>query len=272
MSGKTPLPLVAIPADVRQIGIHPFHAVGEKYINAVAHGAGALPILLPAFGRGEDLEPLFDHIDLDELIARLDGLFLPGSPSNVEPHHYDGAPFDAETMRDPQRDVTTLPLITAALAAGLPLFAVCRGFQELNVALGGTLHQRVHELPGMLDHREDSTLPRAAQYAPAHPVTLEADGVIAGILGATEIMVNSLHAQGIDRLADRLAVEGRAPDGLIEAVRVKDAPGFAIAVQWHPEWRVRDNPQSLALFRAFGDACRARAEARKERVIHGNVA
>ncbi len=272
MSGKKPLPLVGIPADVRQIGIHPFHAVGEKYINAVAHGAGALPILLPAFGRGADLDPLFGHVDLDELIARLDGLFLPGSPSNVEPHHYDGAPFDAETMRDPQRDATTLPLITAALAAGLPLFAVCRGFQELNVALGGTLHQRVHALPGMLDHREDTSLPRAEQYAPAHPVILDADGVIARIVGATEIMVNSLHAQGIDRLADRLAVEGRAPDGLVEAVRVKDAPGFAIAVQWHPEWRVRDNPQSMALFRAFGDACRARAETRNERVIHGKVA
>ncbi len=272
MSGKHPLPVVGIPADVRQIGIHPFHAVGEKYINAVAHGSGAMPIMFPAFGAGRDLDPLFDHIDLDALIDRLDGLFLPGSPSNVEPQHYDGAPFDAETMRDPQRDVTTLPLITAAIEAGLPLFAVCRGIQELNVALGGTLHQRVQEVPGMLDHREDSALPRDAQYAPAHAVILDPGGLIARIVGATEIEVNSLHAQGIDRPAARLAVEGRAPDGLVEAVRVKDAPAFALGVQWHPEWRVRDNPQSLALFRAFGDACRARAEARKERMIHGKVA
>ncbi len=272
MSGKHPLPVVGIPADVRQIGIHPFHAVGEKYINAVAHGSEAMPIMFPAFGAGRDLDSLFERIDLEALIERLDGLFLPGSPSNVEPQHYDGAPFDAETMRDPQRDVTTLPLIVAAIEAGLPLFAVCRGIQELNVALGGTLHQRVHELPGMLDHREDSSLPRDAQYAPAHTVALDPDGQLARIVGATEIEVNSLHAQGIDRPAERLAVEGRAPDGLIEAVRVKDAPAFAIGVQWHPEWRVRDNPQSLALFRAFGDACRARAEARKERKIHGKVA
>ena len=261
MTGDS-LPLIGIPADVREIGIHPFHAVGEKYINAVAHGAGGLPMLVPAFGAGRDLASLNAHIDLGALIARLDGLFLTGSPSNVEPHRYDGPESEPGTMHDPQRDATTLALIRAAVDGGLPLFAVCRGIQEVNVAFGGTLHQRVQEVAGMMDHREDKGLPRDARYAPAHAVALSRGGVLARLAGAAEVTVNSLHSQGIDRLAERLAIEATAPDGLVEAVRVKDAAVFALAVQWHPEWRVRENPFSLALFEAFGDAARARAAAR----------
>jgi len=263
-----PLPVIGIPADVRVIDGHPFHAVGEKYINAVAHGAGALPVLLPAFGTGIDLEALVEHIDLEDLIGRLDGLFLTGAPSNVEPHRYGGEPSAPGTLHDPQRDVTTLPLIEAALATGLPLFAVCRGIQELNVALGGSLHQRVQEVPGMMDHRGDAKKSRADRYAPAHPVRLAPEGVIARLTGKRELMVNSLHAQGIDRLAERLAVEARAPDGLIEAVRVKDAKAFALGVQWHPEWRFRDTDHYRILFEAFGDAARA-ATARQRRSVHG---
>lgn len=271
MSDPQTLPLVGIPADVREIGIHPFHAAGEKYINAVAHGAGALPLLIPAFGAGRDLAPLDGHIDLAELIDRLDGLFLTGSPSNVEPHRYGGEASADGTVHDAQRDVTTLPLIEAALAAGLPILATCRGIQELNVALGGTLHQRIHEVPGLMNHREDKNLPREQQYAPAHKVRLAPGGIIAGLAGAEEIEVNSLHDQGIDRLADRLVAEATAPDGLVEAVRVRDS-AFALGVQWHPEWRVQDNPLSLALFRSFGDAARARAAARSPTAAHGRVA
>ena len=276
------LPLIGIPACVREIGIHPFHAVGEKYINAIAHGAGGLPVLIPAFGRGQDLEPLDSHVDLYDLVGRLDGLFLTGSPSNVEPYRYGGPQSVPGTHHDVQRDETTLPLIRAAAAAGLPLFAVCRGIQELNVAFGGTLHQRVQEVPGLLDHRADESLPREAQYQAVHAVALAPGGLLAGLAGAGagaragEIMVNSLHSQAIDRPGEGLAVEATAPDGLIEAVRVDAAPAFALGVQWHPEWRVRENPFSLAMFEAFGDAARARArersEPRGERELRGRVA
>ena len=263
MSAHRPLPLIGIPSCVREIGIHPFHAVGEKYVNAVAHGAGGLPLLIPAFGAGRDLEPLDEHIDLDDLVGRLDGLFLTGSPSNVEPQRYGGSASAPGTHHDVQRDETTLPLIRAAVDAGLPLFAVCRGIQELNVAFGGTLHQRVQEAPGLFDHREDKEKPREAQYEPAHAVALVPGGLLAGLAGAQQVMVNSLHAQAIDRPGEGLAVEATAPDGLIEAVRVENAPAFALGVQWHPEWRVRENPFSLAMFEAFGDAARARAGARE---------
>lgn len=272
MTAHDSLPVVGIPADVRTIDIHPFHAVGEKYINAVAHGAGALPLLLPAVGEGHDLAALDDRFAVEEWIARLDGLFLPGSPSNVEPQRYGGPPSAAGTLYDAQRDATALPLIEAAFDAGLPLLAVCRGIQELNVALGGTLHQRLWDVPGLIEHRADTALPRERMYDPAHRVALAADGEIARITGARELEVNSLHGQGLDAIADRLAVEATAPDGLVEAVRVKDARAFALGVQWHPEWQVRETPHHLALFAAFGDACRARAAARQQPAFHGRVA
>ncbi len=272
MNSSNPLPLIGIPSCVRDVGIHPYHVVGEKYINAVAHAAQALPVLIPAFGQGRDLDSLVDHIALDDLIGRLDGLFLTGSPSNVEPHLYHGPDSRPGTHHDAQRDDTTLPLIRAAADAGLPMFAVCRGIQEVNVAFGGTLHQLVQEVPGMMDHREDQGRERDDQYGPAHPVTLTAGGILAGLAGAAEIDVNSLHSQSIDRLAPGLSAEAVAPDGLIEAVTVEHASAFALAVQWHPEWRVMDNPFSLAMFRAFGDAARARAESRDRQVLQGQVA
>jgi putative glutamine amidotransferase len=243
------LPLVGIPACTRQLGHHPFHVVGDKYIRAVSDGAGALPLLIPALGGG---------IDPADLVNRLDGLLVTGSPSNVEPGHYQGSASVSGTLHDPQRDATTLPLIRAALAAGVPMLAICRGIQELNVALGGTLHQRVQELPGKLDHRADDSRPVEEQYAKVHPVRLTPGGLLAGITGCQEIRVNSIHAQAIDRLAHGLAVEATAPDGLIEAVSVTDAPAFALAVQWHPEWRYWECPDSTALFAAFGRACAER--------------
>ena len=262
MAFSGPLPLVGIPADVREIGIHPFHAVGEKYINAVAHGSGAFPVLIPAFGEGRDLAALDERYGLDAVIERLDGLFLTGSPSNIMPERYDGPDSAPGTRHDEQRDCLTLPLICAAVDAGLPLFAVCRGIQEVNVAYGGTLHQNIQEVPGMLDHREAESPSRDDKYAPAHKVALAEGGLLATLAGRREVTVNSLHAQGIDRLAPGLIAEATAPDGIVEAVRVDDAGAFALAVQWHPEWRVHENPFSLALFEAFGDAVRARAAAR----------
>ena len=243
-------PIIGVPADRRLLGSHWFHCVGEKYLTAVVEAAQAVPLIVPAFGEQSELELLLDSCD---------GVLLTGSPSNVEPHRYAGSASLPGTWHDPARDATTLPLIPRAVEAGLPLLAVCRGFQEFNVAYGGTLHQRLHELPGFLMHKEDETQPLELQYAASHEVRLTPGGALARLAGRETIEVNSLHSQGIDRLGDGLLVEGRAPDGVIEAVRVKDARGFAIAVQWHPEWQVLSNEFSTALFAAFGAAARAHA-------------
>jgi putative glutamine amidotransferase len=243
-SGK---PLVGVISDRRVLGPHPFHVQGEKYLAAVAEGAGALPVGVPV---------LPGDFDVAALLARVDGLLLTGSPSNVEPARYGGPASAPGTLHDPHRDGPALALIPAAIAAGVPVFAVCRGFQELNVAFGGTLHQAVQDQPGLADHREDKAAHLDVQYGPAHPVRFTPGGLLARLTGATDTIVNSLHSQGIERLGAGLAVEATAPDGLIEAVTAVDAPGFVLGVQWHPEWRVRENPVSLALFAAFGDACR----------------
>jgi putative glutamine amidotransferase len=236
------------------VGAHPFHMVGEKYARAVLDAAGAAPLLIPS---------LADELGFDELLQRLDGLLFTGSPSNVEPHRYAGAPSAPGTLHDPARDATTLPLIRKAVRAGVPVFGICRGFQEMNVAFGGTLHQKLHEVPGYLDHRDDGTQPLEVQYGPAHEVTLEPGGVLRSLAASDRIQVNSLHNQGIDRLGAELAVEARAPDGVIEAFRVRDAQRFALAVQWHPEWKVMSNPFSRALFAAFGQASHERASVKE---------
>ncbi len=238
-------PIVGIPCDHRMIGPHPFHAVGEKYVVAVRDGAHALPLLIPV---------LETPIDIEEVLEAVDGILLTGSPSNVAPKRYGGATPREGVLQDERRDATTLPLIRAIVEHGTPLLAVCRGFQELNVAHGGTLHQHVEEVPGRMDHREDKTAPLDVQYAPIHDVTLS--GTLERIAGARTIKVNSLHGQGIDRLGDRLIAEAIAPDGQIEGARVKDARAFALGVQWHPEWRFWENDFSKRLFAAFGEAMR----------------
>ncbi len=237
--------IVGIPACTKQVGGLLQHATPARYGAALIGAAGALPILLPPVGEGLQL-----------MLDRLDGLLLSGSPSNVEPHHY-GLDEDLTPGRhDPHRDGTTLPLVRAAIARSLPVLAICRGIQELNVALGGTLLQQVQNVPGRIDHRAgEGDLDHCFRIK--HSVRL--CGHLARIVGADEIMVNSLHEQAIDRPADGLAVEGVAPDGTIEAVRVANAPGWAFGVQFHPEWRYQEDPPSMAIFRAFGDACRAYA-------------
>lgn len=242
-------PLIGVSACRQQVGKNPSHTVGDKYVEAA--GFAGTPLILPA----RDVTG-----DLQALLATLDGILFTGSPSNVEPHHYNGAPSADGTRHDPARDRLTLPLLQAAIAAGVPVFCICRGFQELNVALGGTLHQRVYELPGFFDHREPQDAPLEAQYSPRHPVGTEPGGMFERLGLATRFDVNSLHSQGIDRLAPGLRIEARAPDGLIEAVSMDDAPGFVLGVQWHPEWRFTENPVSLRLFEAFREACIARAE------------
>jgi putative glutamine amidotransferase len=249
---KSRRPVIGISADRRMIGNHPFHQAGEKYMTAVTEAAGGIPVLLPALG---------DSVDPAEILERLDGIMLPGSPSNVEPHRYAGSPSAPGTLHDAERDATTLRLIPKAVAMGVPLLGICRGFQEMNVAFGGTLLQRVHEVPGHMDHRDDETAALDIQYGPAHEVRLEPGGLFNKLAGADEIRVNSLHWQGIERLGKDLVVEARAPDGLIEGFQVRNSR-FAVAVQWHPEWRAMSNPFSRALFAAFGDASRERAQTR----------
>ena len=248
----TPLPRVGLPTDHKQIGAHPFLAVGEKYVRAVVDGAGCLPLLVPT------LDPV---LPLRDVLAGLDGLLLTGAVSNIEPHHYSDESSYEGNLLDPRRDATNLPLIPLAIEMGVPVLAICRGFQEVNVAFGGTLYQKVHEQPGFMDHRENKDDPLDVQYGPAHDIALVPGGVLAGLAGDTRATVNSLHGQGVRRLGEGLVVEAQAPDGLVEAFR-HDGPAFMLAVQWHPEWKVRENAFYLATFRAFGDACRARAAKR----------
>lgn len=241
-------PVVGIPCDHRKLGAHPFSMAGEKYIAAVRDGAGATPLLIPV------LDPA---IPPEEIFENIDGLFFTGSPSNVAPARYQGTPPREGVLQDERRDATTLPLLTAAIALGKPVFCVCRGFQELNVALGGTLHQHLYEVSARFDHREDKQAALEEQYGPAHDVTITDGGILARLLPEKTFRVNSLHGQGIDRLAPPLFAEATAPDGTIEAVSLPSARGFVLGVQWHPEWHWRDNPQSRALFSAFAEALSA---------------
>ncbi|MBI4183613.1 MAG: gamma-glutamyl-gamma-aminobutyrate hydrolase family protein [Proteobacteria bacterium] len=254
MTASASRPLVGISCCVKDLGSSPNHAASATYVRWLSLGAGLTPILIPALG---------PELDLDGLLAHLDGVVLTGSRTNVEPHHYQGPPSEPGTPHDPARDATTLPLVRATLARGLPLLAICRGFEEMNVALGGTLHQMLESLPGFLDHSTPSEQPVAVKFALAHFVDLVPGGYLAGLFGTARIAVNSLHHQGIDRPADGLAVEARAPDGLIEAARVVDAPAYALGIQWHPERRPLDDVHAARLFADFGDAVRRHAEARE---------
>jgi putative glutamine amidotransferase len=240
-------PIVGVVSDRRDINGWSYHLVGDKYLQALAGGAGVYPVMLPSFESGFDITEIFDQID---------GLFLTGSPSNILPEHYQGTPSREGTWHDPERDVAAFALIPRVIESGMPLLAACRGLQELNVAMGGTLHQLVHEVPGYRVHKENPDDSMEDMYAPSHPVKFTAGGLLESITGVQDTMVNSLHSQGIDRLGKGLSVEARADDGLIEAFVLEDAAGFNLAVQWHPEWQYQENPVSNAIFTAFGGACR----------------
>jgi putative glutamine amidotransferase len=253
--GHEPLPVVGIVCCVRTEGEHAFHTVGEKYIGTVTDAVGALPLLVPAAG---------DRVAAEDTVQRLDGLLLTGSRTDIEPHNYGGAELLPDRKVDPKRDQTSLPLLRAAARFDLPVLAICRGMQELNVALGGSLHTVLHEVPGRLDHRAPKRDTMDERYAHvAHPVALTPGGFFAELNGGeTALAVNSLHFQGIDRLAAGLAVEATAPDGQIEGISLPQAR-FIVGVQWHPEHRHQESPFSRALFAAFGDACRANARRRR---------
>ena len=247
-------PVVLVPACNRQLGDHAFHVAGKKYIDAVRL-AGCQPLIVPTAQLDE----------LDALLDLADGVLLTGSQSNVHPRHFAEPVHDPALPLDPDRDAWTIPLIPRVLERGMPLFAICRGFQETNVALGGSLHQAAQEVAGRHDHRAPKDGPAEVQYGLAHDVTVQAGGTLAAVLGESVIRVNSVHGQGVNRLASGLRVEALAPDGLVEAFSVADARGFNLGVQWHPEWQAADNPVSRRLFEAFGAACAAFRDRRRAR-------
>jgi putative glutamine amidotransferase len=248
--------VVGIACDRRMIGDHAFHVVGEKYIAAVRDGAGVLPFLIPV------LDP---PIKPEDLLAHVDGLLFTGSASNVAPHRYGGHEPRNPKLLDEARDASTLPLMRIAEETRMPMFAICRGFQELNVAFGGTLHQHLNE-SGFEDHGVgDRKRSLERQYGPVHDVIVEPGGVLDSLVRRGRFKVNSLHSQGIDRLAPPLRKEATAPDGAIEAVSMAEPNGFLLAVQWHPEWRHWEDPVSKAMFAAFGDAVREHAKKRAGR-------
>lgn len=247
-------PLVGIAASLRVADGFPFQAAGNHYVLAVLHHAASQPVLVPALENGQDVERLLD---------RLDGILLTGGVSNVQPHLYGAEEAPDSGTRDPGRDATSIALVRGAVERGAPLLGICRGIQEMNVAFGGTLHQHLKDVEGRFDHRRPREKPLEEQLAPRHEIALTPGGRLSELLGgAPSVAVNSLHGQGIDRLAERLQVEAMAADGTIEAVSVLDAKGFALGVQWHAEWRPDEFPVHRAIFGAFGAACRAYAEGR----------
>lgn len=238
-------PLITVPADCPNFGGYVWHGTPQQYLKAVSEVAGLAPLIVPSLGK---------QSDLDSILAVVDGVLISGAKSNVEPSRYGEKPTPDHEPFDVARDETSFFLIRAAIERGLPILAICRGIQELNVALGGTLLPALQKIPGRFDHRATDTSNNDRKFAIRHPVLVHDNTFLHTILGVGKIMVNSVHQQGIKTLAPRLVAEATAPDGTIEAVSVKDATTFALGVQWHPEyWATSDEP-SKKIFEAFGKA------------------
>ncbi len=252
--GNGRLPVVGITCNLRTDGPVPHHGSGSRYLRATLEVAGCLPVLIPAMGPG---------LCLDTLLATVDGLLLTGGASNIEPHHYGQEPAPGEDVRDPGRDALVLPLVRRAIELGVPLLGICRGIQEINVALGGTLHQRLHEVPGRMDHRRPREKPWEEQLAPRQRIRITPSGLLHALTGLEEAWVNSLHGQGLDRVADALVVEAVADDGTVEAVSAPEAPGWLLGVQWHAEHDTGEHPVYRSIFEAFGAAVRSRRVRRR---------
>ncbi len=247
---KSSMPVVGVPTCRHEIGGLDYDCTQHKYLVALYHSAKVLPLQIPLFG---------ENIEIDAILEKVDGIMLTGSPSNIHPRNYEEAEQDPEFILDVERDATILPLIKPTVERGIPLFAICRGFQELNVAFGGSLHPYLNLVGSFIEHREDKSLPIEQRYNKGHNVKLVSGGQLNKLLDVDSIEVNSLHNQGINKLGDNLIAEGHAEDGLIEAVSVDGSKSFAIGVQWHPEWQSTENPVSTVIFSEFGKACYKRA-------------
>ena len=250
-------PLVAVSTDVRQFENYTWHAAPQQYLDAALSVAGVFPLLVPSFG---------ERLDLETLLAQVDGVMVTGSKSNVHPSLYGVEATEADGPYDEARDSTTLPLIRMAIERGVPLLAICRGIQELNVALGGTLDTEIQDMEGRIDHRAPVSDEQDERFAIRQPISIKAGSCLAGVFGAGEVMVNSVHRQAVGRLGDRLQVEAVAQDGTVEAVSVINARAFAVGVQWHPEYWAKSDDASARVFKAFGDATRDHAAARGGRL------
>ena len=259
-------PLVCVSASIVALEERRYvvQATGAKNVDAVERFSGCVPVMLPALG---------DRLDVESVVEHIDGLVLPGGRANVEPHHYDGPPFPNDEPIDPERDATVLAMVRACVAAEVPVFGICRGIQEMNVALGGSLHYRLHLLEDKDDHRmprhDDVTVDEIFKLR--HPVRLTSGGLFERLAGASEVMVNSLHGQGIDQLADVLEVEAVTPDGVVEGVRLRNDRTFTVGVQWHAEYRPEEHELSRKLFEEFGRAAQARARARRDAMVRGRL-
>ncbi len=233
---------------------YPAHAGGTMNSEAVASVSGCMPLLVPA-------DPRF--VSVAELMERCDGFLLTGGRPNVHPEHYGEEATAAHGDFDRARDAIALPLVRECVERGQPFLGICRGFQEVNVAMGGSLYPEIRDLPGRDNHRmpPDGTLEE--KFALRHCVTFSEGGVFHRLMGSEKVMTNTLHGQGIKRAGARVVIDGYAPDGTPEAIYIKDAPGFTLSVQWHPEWDAANDPVSRPLFEAFGDAVRAWAEGRQ---------
>jgi putative glutamine amidotransferase len=257
MTTTAPRPLIGVSANAIEATHqrHLVHATGERNIHSLLKMVDCIPVLLPPTGAA---------VDVVDLVSRMDGVVLTGGRANVEPHHYEGPAFPADEFIDPGRDALVLPLVRACIAARVPVFGICRGIQEINVALGGSLHYRIHQLSGKNDHRrprrEDVTAEEIFRLN--HMVKLTAGGLFQSLTGRDEMMVNSLHGQGVDRLGEGLVVEATSADGVIEGLRYNDDTQFIVGVQWHAEWQPHEHELSGALYTAFGEAARARAARR----------
>ena len=253
-------PLIGLVCEVNQDGLHPYHRVSEKYARAVVDAMGAVPVLIPALTNADNQLDM----DIDALLTHLHGVLLPGGYSNVEPHHY-GAVSRAGTQHDKARDSLALALIPAAIKQGVPLLAICRGFQEMNVAYGGSLHQHVQELDCYNDHRENKADAIEIQYGHSHSVTLANDGLLQQLFGLSEVRVNSLHGQGIHQVGKGLRVEAMSEDGLVEAITDPNSQTFNLAVQWHPEYQATNDDLYQSIFSAFASACNGRLQSQGSR-------
>lgn len=241
-------PIVGIIANSQLVNeTHVVHGTGDLNSQAVAHVAGCLPLLVPADPR---------LVSVEELMDICDGFLFTGARPNVHPSHYGEDETPAHGEFDNSRDAVALPLIRALIDRGQPFFGICRGFQEMNVALGGTLYPEIRELPGRMNHRMPLDGTRADKFALRHTVTFSADGPFARIVGSEQVRTNSLHGQGIKTAGNTIVVDGTAEDGTPEAIYVENAVGFSLGVQWHPEWNAANDPVSQPLFSAFGDAVR----------------
>lgn len=256
-------PLIAVPANTKELEAYHWHGAAETYLQAIVHGVGGIPLIVPY---------LSDEVDFDALAERIDGVLLTGGRTNVHPSSYGAPPDPRAEPHDPSRDALAFSLARAALRHGLPLFAICRGVQELNVALGGSLYSEVQEIEGRIDHRAPKSESRDERFAIRQDVRIVPGGVLAGILGSGTVRVNSLHRQAIDRLGEGLVVEATALDGTTEAVSVAGAPTFAVGVQWHPEYWVRTDPPSAKLFAAFSAAIKERMAQRAAAITPAQAA